>query len=77
MGIVLAILFMAVGVAALVVYGATPHGGPTVSCGPINAFGHSVTVHADCRYVSVTEVAVSAFFLIVAVVAALSARPRT
>lgn len=76
MGIVLAIIFLAVAVVAVMVYGATPHGGPTTSCGPITLFNHTVTVTTDCRYLSVGELAAAGLFFFLAFVAALSARPR-
>jgi hypothetical protein len=76
MGIVLAIVFLAIAVVALVVYGGTPHGGPTTTCGPITAFGHTFTVSADCRYISIGELVVAGAFFFLAILAALSARPR-
>ncbi|HEX8919060.1 MAG TPA: hypothetical protein VF898_11200 [Chloroflexota bacterium] len=75
MRIVLAILFLLVGVAALVVYSGTPHGGPTVSCGPIHAFGYTATIKADCRYVSAGEIAAAVVALLIAALSAISARP--
>jgi len=76
MGIVLALLCFGVAVVAAVAYGGTPHGGPTAVCGPITIFGNSFTVSADCRYVSIGEIAAAGLFFFLAVVAALSARPR-
>ena len=76
MGIVLAVLFLAIAVVAVMVYGATPHGGPTTSCGPITVFNHTFTVNVDCRYLSVGELAAAGLFFFLAIVAALSARPR-
>jgi hypothetical protein len=75
MGIFLAILFLACAIVSLLVYGGTPHGGPTTTCGPITAFGHQLTVHADCRYVSAGEIAAAVAFFVLAFLAALSARP--
>ena len=76
MAIVFAILLLAVGVAALILYGDTPHGGPTTDCGPINFFGNTFTLHADCRYASAAEIIVALTFFLLAVFAALSARPH-
>lgn len=74
--LVLAILSLGIGILALVAYGATPHGGPTTSCGPIDYLGQNFTIQADCRYVSVGELAIAVIFVMLAVFAALSARPR-
>jgi hypothetical protein len=76
MGIVLAIICLAIAILTLVVYNDTPHGGPTTSCGPIHVFGNTVTVGTDCRYLSAGEIVVAAAFFILAVVAVLSARPK-
>jgi hypothetical protein len=76
MGIVLAIVFLALSAVTAITYGGTPHGGPTTECGPITVFNHAFTVHADCRYVSVGELLIAFFFFFLAVMAALSARPR-
>ena len=75
MGIVLAIILLALAIGALVAYAGTPHGGPTTTCGPIHAFGHAFTVNTDCRYISAGEIAVAVGFFLLAVIAALSARP--
>lgn len=76
MGIVLAIIFLAVAAVALVAYGGTPHGGPTTTCGPITIFSHTFTVNADCRYLSIGELVIGGLFFFMAITAALSARPR-
>jgi len=75
MGIVLAILFVAIAVGALTAFGGTPHGGPTSSCGPITVFGNQLTIQADCRYVSIGELAIAGLFLFFAIMSALAARP--
>jgi hypothetical protein len=75
MGLVLAAIFVALAILAAVAYNSTPHGGPTTTCGPIHYLGHTFTVTADCRYVSSGEVGVAVLFFILALVAALSARP--
>ncbi len=75
MGIVFALLFLAVAVVAVVAYGGTPHGGPTIVCGPMHIFGYTTTIQADCRYVSVGELVVAGVFLFIAIIAALSGRP--
>lgn len=75
MGIVIAIILVALAVVALIAYGGTPHGGPTSVCGPITAFNHTFTVNADCRYISVAELIAAGAFFFLALVAALSARP--
>lgn len=77
MGFVLAILFLIVGIAALMAYNGTPHGGPTDVCSPINVFNHTYSVAADCRYVSIGELAIVAIFFFAAVLAILVARTRT
>ena len=76
MGIVLAVVFLAVGILALIAYSGTPHGGPTQTCSPIVVFNHTYTINADCRYVSIGELAVVAVFLFAAVLTALAARPK-
>lgn len=76
MGFLLAALFVGVGIAALVAYNGTPHGGPTDTCTPIQFFSHTYSVAADCRYVSIAELAVVAVFFFAAVLAVLVARPR-
>lgn len=75
MGIVVAIVLLAVAGASLVAYGGTPHGGPTTSCGPMNVFGQTLTVNTDCRYISAGELIVAGLFFFLAIIAALSARP--
>jgi hypothetical protein len=77
MGIILAIIFIGIAVMAAITYSATPHGGPTTSCGPITVFQHTFTIHADCRYVSVGELVATGLFFFLALAAALSARPRS
>ena len=77
MGLIFAFVFLAVGILALIAYGGTPHGGPTTSCGPIDFFGHSFTLSADCRYISAGEVALAVVSFLLAVVALLIGRPRT
>ena len=75
MALVLAFLFLAAGVLALLAYGGTPHGGPTTTCGPINFLGSNVTLTADCRYVSAAEIATGVVFIGLAIFIALAARP--
>lgn len=77
MGLILAILFLLIGVAALVAYNGTPHGGPTDVCTPVNFLNHSYSIPADCRYVSIGELAVVAIFFFAAVLAVLVARTKT
>jgi hypothetical protein len=76
MGIVLALLSLGIAIVAMVAYGGTPHGGPTTACGPIMVFGHLFTVTADCRYISIGELVVAGAFFFIAILAALSARPK-
>jgi hypothetical protein len=76
MAFVFAIMFMALTVASVIAYNGTPHGGPTTVCGPIDFFGSTFTVNADCRLISAGEVVAAVLFFIVAVFAALAARPR-
>jgi tryptophan-rich sensory protein len=74
-GIVFAIIFIAVAILAFIAYGGTPHG-PTSVCTPINFLGHSYTVNADCRYISLGELAIAIGFLILALISVLVSRPR-
>ena len=74
-GFLLAILFLVLSIMAMVLYNGTPHGGPTAVCGPITFFGHTMTVGADCRYVSVGELLVAFSFFFLAVISALTALP--
>lgn len=76
MGIVLALVFLVIGIVTVVIYNGTPHGGPTTSCGPITAFNQTVTVNADCRYVSIGELAVAGLFIFLAILVALASRPH-
>lgn len=76
MGIVLAIVFLAIGIAALVAYNGTPHGGPTDVCSPINFFNHTYSITADCRIVSIVELALVAVFFFATVLAILVYRTR-
>lgn len=77
MGIVVAIILLALAIASLAAYGGTPHGATASTCSPINAFGHTFTVHTDCRYVSAGEIGVAVVCFVLAVLAVLSARPRS
>jgi tryptophan-rich sensory protein len=77
MGLVLAILFLIVGIAALVAYNGTPHGGPTDVCSPINFLNHSYSIDTDCRYVSIGELAIVAVFFFATVLAILVVRTKT
>jgi len=76
MGIVLAVIFLAVAIASLAAYAGTPHVATASTCSPISAFGHVFTIHTNCQYISTGEVVVAAAFFVLAVLAALSARPR-
>jgi hypothetical protein len=76
MAIVLALFFVAAAGLGLVAYGGTPHGGPTTICGPIAMFNHHLTVDADCRYISVGELAFSGLFFFLATVTILVGRPK-
>lgn len=76
MGIIFALIFVAAAAVTAIAYGGTPHGGPTTSCGPIDFFGQTFTIGADCRYVSVGELVIAGIFFFLAIVAALSGRPR-
>jgi hypothetical protein len=76
-GYVLALLLVALAVGALILYGGTPHGGPTVSCGPIHFGSYTIqSVNVDCRYLSVGELAAAAVFLFFGLLSALAARPK-
>jgi hypothetical protein len=64
-------------IVALSAYSGTPHGGPTVSCGPIHVFGQTIqSVNADCRYISVGELAAAGILFFFALLSALVARPK-
>lgn len=76
MGFVLALLFLLVGITALLAYNGTPHGGPTEVCTPVNVLNHSYSIAADCRYVSIGELAIVAIFFFAAVLAVLVARTK-
>jgi hypothetical protein len=76
MGIILAIVFLGIGIAALVAYNGTPHGGPTDVCTPINFFNHSYSFNADCRFISIGELAVVAVFFFASVLAVLVSRTK-
>jgi hypothetical protein len=77
MGLVFALLFAALAIGALVLYGGTPHGGPTVSCGPIHFVGYTIqNVNVDCRYISIGELAAAALLFFSAIMSAMAARPK-
>jgi hypothetical protein len=76
MALVVAIVFLVIAVLAMFLYSATPHGGPTIVCGPINAFGHTFNPQADCRYISIGELVIAGAFFFLAILLALAARPR-
>lgn len=77
MGIIVAIVFLGIAVVSLAAYGGTPHGGPTTSCGPIDIFGHTFdAINADCRLISISELAVAGIFFFLALMIGLSSRPR-
>lgn len=76
MGILVAVIFLAIGIVSLVVYNGTPHGGPTTSCGPVTAFNQTFTIQADCRYISVGELAIAGVFIFLAILIALANRPH-
>ncbi|GAC1661571.1 MAG: hypothetical protein NVS9B15_25130 [Acidobacteriaceae bacterium] len=77
MGIIIAVLLVAVAVVAMVAYGGTPHGGPTTLCGPIDVFGYRInSVTGDCRYISIGELAIAGVFLFLALMVALASRPH-
>lgn len=74
--ILLAILLLALGVATIILYSGTPHGGPTTVCGPIIFFNQHFQIDADCRYVSAGELIATFAFFFFALISALSSRPR-
>ena len=76
MGIILAIGFVALAVFGVVAYNGTPHGGPTSVCSPVDIFGSVLSVPFDCRYFSLGEIVFVVVCFLLAVVAALSARPN-
>jgi hypothetical protein len=76
MGLILAIVFFGIGILALVAYNGTPHGGPTNVCAPVTILNHSYSVAADCRYVSIGELAIVAIFFFASVLCVLVARTK-
>ena len=76
MALIVAILFLGVAVLAMYAYSATPHGGPTTICGPINLFGHTFNPQTDCRYISIGELVIAGAFFFLAILLALHARPQ-
>jgi hypothetical protein len=75
MSIILAIGFVALAILGVVAYNGTPHGGPTSVCSPVSIFGSVFSVPFDCRYFSLGEIVFIIVCFLLAVVAALSARP--
>jgi len=73
--LVVAMIFLGIAVVAMYAYSATPHGGPTTVCGPVNLFGHTFNPQADCRYLSIGELVIAGAFLFLAILLALRARP--
>jgi hypothetical protein len=76
MSIILAIGFLALAILGIVSYNGTPHAGPTSVCSPISIFGSVLSVPFDCRYFSLGEIVFIVVCFLLAVVAALSARPN-
>jgi hypothetical protein len=76
MSIILAIGFLALAILGIVSYNGTPHGGPTSVCSPVSIFGSVLSVPFDCRYFSLGEIIFIVVCFLLAVVAALSARPN-
>ena len=74
-GLVLAILLLALAVVSLIAYNGTPHAGGTDTCGPITFFNWTFNVHADCRAVAIPEIAAAVIFFVLALWAAVAARP--
>lgn len=75
MSIILAIGFVVLALLGIVSYNGTPHGGPTAVCSPVSIFGTVLSVPFDCRYFSLAEIIFIVICFVLAVVAALSARP--
>jgi hypothetical protein len=73
--IFLALVLLALAILTMVLYGNTPHGGPTTSCGPIHFLNHTFTISADCRFLSIGELLIAFVFFFLAVAAAISSRP--
>jgi hypothetical protein len=76
MSIILAIGFLVLAILGIVSYNGTPHGGPTSVCSPVSIFGSVLSVPFDCRYFSLGEIVFIVVCFLLAVVAALSARPN-
>jgi hypothetical protein len=76
MSAILAVGFMALAILGIVSYNGTPHGGPTSVCSPVSIFGSVLSVPFDCRYFSLGEIILTIVCFLLAVVAALSARPN-
>jgi hypothetical protein len=76
MSAILAVGFVALAILGIVSYNGTPHGGPTSVCSPVSIFGSVLSVPFDCRYFSLGEIILTIVCFLLAVVAALSARPN-
>jgi hypothetical protein len=76
MGLVLAVIILAIGVLFLAAYGGTPHGGPTSTCTPINFLGQTYSISGDCRYISIGEIGLGIAFILLAIFIAVASRPR-
>jgi hypothetical protein len=76
MSIILAIGFLVLAILGIVSYNGTPHDGPTSVCSPISIFGSVLSVPFDCRYFSLGEIVFIVVCFLLAVMAALSARPN-
>lgn len=72
----LAVGFVVLALLGVVSYNATPHGGPTAVCSPINLFGSVFSVPFDCRYFSLGEIIFTILCFLLAILAAFSARPQ-
>jgi hypothetical protein len=73
MPFIVAMLFFLIAGLSFIAYSGTPHGGPTVQCGPVHLLGHNFTFNADCRYVSVAELALAICCTMLALIAGLTA----
>lgn len=74
-GLLLAIFFLALGVVALIAFSGTPQTTGASTCGPITFFNWQFSVHADCKVISIPELVTGIGLFLLALLAALTARP--
>ena len=75
LSVLVAIVCVALGILGIVAFNGTPHGGPTSVCSPVSLFGSVFSVPFDCRVLTWGEIIFIAVCFLLAVMAALAARP--